>query len=308
MSVGFRLGFDYSHHHLRSVLRNHPSARANSGVVDTYIAAEVTLGRLIGPVSQAGVHSSPLGLVPKAHQNNKWRMITDLSCPHGCSVNDGISPDLCSIQYASVDEAVNIVLSMGCHTKLVKIDLRDAYRIVPVHPGDQHLLGITWQGATYVDRCLPFGLRSAPKIFLVVSDALAWAFRSSGIFSQIHYLDDFLFFGRPNSDEAELVLSRVLDICQVLGVPVAGHKTEGPATCVKFLGILVDTARLELRLPREKLERLQSLVIAWVHRSSCTRNHFSAIYHMQHRLSGRAVCFCMNYFGCWVRQGLRTTT
>ena len=49
-----------------------------------------------------------------------------------------------------------------------------AYRNIPVHPGDRHLLGIQWQGKTFVDTCLPFGLRSAPKLFNAVADALEW--------------------------------------------------------------------------------------------------------------------------------------
>ena len=110
---------------------------------------ELELGRLLGPVSPAGVHSSPLGLVPKSRQPNKWRMIVDLLCPLGQSVNHRISSELCSIQYASID---SIILCMGIGTSLVKIDLKDAYRIVPVHPSDQHLLEIeshTWIGASF---------------------------------------------------------------------------------------------------------------------------------------------------------------
>ena len=201
MAQGFHIGFDQSTCCPRSCSANHPSALANRTVVDVYIANEVTLGRLIGPLARevaVGMHVSPIGLVPKAHQAGKWRMIVDLSCPHGHSVNDGISPSLASIQYASVDHAVQIILSLGQHTLLVKIDLKDAYRIVPVHPGDHHLLGIAWQGCTYIDRCLPFGLRSAPKLFSAVSDALAWAFMCAGIHGQVHYLDDFLLFWRAS--------------------------------------------------------------------------------------------------------------
>ena len=55
----------------------------------------------------------------------------------------------------------------------MKLDLKDAYRMVPVHPDDQHLLGISWRDGIYVDRALPFGLRSAPKLFSTVADALA---------------------------------------------------------------------------------------------------------------------------------------
>ena len=52
-----------------------------------------------------------------------------------------------------------------------KIDIKSAYRIVPVHPEDRPLLGMRWQGKIYVDATLPFGLRSAPKIFNALADA-----------------------------------------------------------------------------------------------------------------------------------------
>ena len=66
----------------------------------------------------------------------------DLSCPRGSSVNDGIPTDPCSLQYASVDDAVAIIQQLGRDTQLVKLDLKDAYRIVPVHLADFPLLGI----------------------------------------------------------------------------------------------------------------------------------------------------------------------
>ena len=83
--------------------------------------------------------------------------------------------------YAKVDEAVEIIRQLGVGTQLAKLDLQSAYiyRIVPIHPEDQHLLAIEWEGATYVDRALPFGLRSAP-VFLSgggyggLGSALCW--------------------------------------------------------------------------------------------------------------------------------------
>ena len=83
MSGGFHIGFDYDRGQLQSFPNNHLSALVNGTIVDERISAEVGLGRLVGPVVQAGVHSSPIGLVPKARQPNKWRMIVDLSCPLG---------------------------------------------------------------------------------------------------------------------------------------------------------------------------------------------------------------------------------
>ena len=96
-------------------------------------------------------------------------MIVELSSPSSASVNDGISEELCSIKYASLEDAVRLLKQLGRGTQLVKLDLCDAYRIIPVHPEDQHLLAIEWQGMTFVDKALPFGLRSAPKVFSAVN-------------------------------------------------------------------------------------------------------------------------------------------
>ena len=36
--------------------------------------------------------------------------------------------------------------------------------MIPIHPHDQPLLDVEWEGAVFSDMALPFGLRSAPKI------------------------------------------------------------------------------------------------------------------------------------------------
>ena len=61
---------------------------------------------------------------------------------------------------------------LGKGTQVVKVDLKQAYRQVPVHSQDQHLLAISWERRVYVDRAMPFGLRSAPKIFTAVADMI----------------------------------------------------------------------------------------------------------------------------------------
>ena len=73
--------------------------------------------------------------------------------------------------HSSVDEAVQYILHLCRGTELMKLDLKDAYRIITIHPQDKHL-AITWQGATYIDRTLLFGLRSLPKIFTAVADMM----------------------------------------------------------------------------------------------------------------------------------------
>ena len=136
---------------------------------------------------------------------------------------------------------------------------------------------------TYVDRALPFGLWSAPKLFSAVADVIAWFLYSNGVEYLLHYLDDFLFFISPDSPEAFQVLQRVSSMLQWVNAPVATHKTAGPATVIPFLGILINTARMELCLPPEKVESLRSLTRMWSNKSSSTQKdleHF--LDHLSH--------------------------
>jgi len=98
----------------------------------------------------------------------------DPSSPEGSSINDGVDPALCSIRYASMDDAVSIIQKLGRGTRLAKVDLKEAYRAVPVSPEDCPLLGMHWKESVYIDTALPIGLCSAPKIFSALADGLIY--------------------------------------------------------------------------------------------------------------------------------------
>ena len=82
------------------------------------------------------------------------------------------------------------VLNVGRGALLAKIDIKQAFRNAPVHPQDRHLLGMMWSDQLFIDTVLPFGLRSAPKIFCAIADALEWILYQRGISSSLDYLDD----------------------------------------------------------------------------------------------------------------------
>ena len=222
-------------------------------------------------------------MIPKPHQPGKWRLITDLSAPRGNSVNDGIYKEWCSLTYASVDEVVERVWHLGRGALLAKFDIASAYQVVPIHPDDRRLLGMVWKGDLYIDGALPFGLRSAPKIFTALADGLLWCMGKHGIAESLHYLDDFLVMGKGSSDQCSDALQISLALCSKLGFPIADHKVEGPSSCLPFLGILIDTQKFILQLPQDKVERLKSLIHQWEGRRSCTkRDLLSLIGHLSH--------------------------
>ena len=238
---GFQIGFDYRQLKGGRTPRNMRSASENPEPIDRYVRAELQAGRLIRLGGHCPVQISRVGVIPKPHQPGKWRLITDLSSPKGESINDEIDSAACSVSYASVDDAVRCIRTLGRGSLLAKFDIANDYRAVPVHPADRLLLGLSWRGDTLVDGALPFGLRSAPKLFTAMADAVLWAMGRHGVVHAMHYLDDFLLLGPPNSAECGHALQNSLQLCNRLGFPIAPHKLEGPASQLSFLGILIDT-------------------------------------------------------------------
>ena len=290
---GFRIGYDYSSQVGMSANSNMHSAREHPEPIDRYVQEELRAGRILRLASgEAGesasgrriqVHVSRFGVIPKPHQPGKWRLITDLSSPKGASVNDGVSPSLCSVSYASVDDAVQCILALGQGALLAKFDIASAYWMVPVHPEDRPLLGMRWRGELLVDGALPFGLRSAPKLFTAVADALLWIMGQHGVVHAMHYLDDYLLLGPPSSMTCGQALRVSLDLCEALGVPIAEHKLEGPAPSLSFLGIQIDTIQGTLALPTDKLVRLRALITSWRPRKCCKKRELlSLIGQLQH--------------------------
>ena len=109
-----RIGFRYHAHSCRSASRNMEWAGQHPLPVQKYLEKELAAGRIVGPLDrEVNVHISRLRVIPKPHQPGKWRLITDLSSPEGASVNDGIDPRVCSVNYISVDDAVRAVINLG---------------------------------------------------------------------------------------------------------------------------------------------------------------------------------------------------
>ena len=100
-----------------------------------------------------------------------------------------------------LEKAARTVLELGRGTCMAKVDIRNAYRNIFVQPDDRWRLGMSWRGGIFIDAVLPFGLRSAPKIFNSVADALEWIVGNAGVNKVFHYLDDFLVLGATRSEE-----------------------------------------------------------------------------------------------------------
>uniref|UniRef100_A0A1X7V5R9 Reverse transcriptase domain-containing protein n=1 Tax=Amphimedon queenslandica TaxID=400682 RepID=A0A1X7V5R9_AMPQE len=139
------------------------------------------------------------------------------------SIYHGIDDGLTSLCYPRFEVAVELIKAAGRGALMAKLDLKAAYRHVPVHPDDQLLLAVRWGRALYIDTALLFGLCSAQKLFTAMADGLAWGMIYERISHFLHYLDDF-FFCPPQSSTCERSLRVNVRLCEDLRFPVSPEK------------------------------------------------------------------------------------
>ena len=278
MRFGARIG--YHGNRSRLIAPNLPSALLNPAAVSAYLQSECTRGHMAGPYSQPpfpNIRCSGVGIVPK--KSGGVRLIMHLSAPSGSSINDGIYPDEFSLHYVTVDDAIRCIFQHGPGALLSKVDMKHAFRLCPVSPDDWPLLGIFWEGSYYVDKVLPFGLRSSPFLFNRLADAVAWiAVNNYDIVDLLHYLDDF-FHDQPPNSAAMLKFKTLLAVFDMLNIPLADgeDKVCPPSTSITFLGIELDTAAWELRLPAAKLAELRLALAAWLSKQMCTKRELLSL-------------------------------
>lgn len=259
--TGFRLGYNGPRH--SSIAKNLQSCKQHPDITLQKLELEVQAGRIKGPFSSAplpNLHISPIGLVPKKTPN-QFRLIHHLSYPEGTSVNDFIDPENSKVHYATFDDAVQLLLSLGQGSFMAKTDIDNAFRLIPIHPLDHNLLGIQFQDKYYFDTCLPMGASSSCAIFEKFSTALQWiATHKRGISYITHILDDFLILGPPNSSKCQEDLGNFLLLCKDIGVPIKQEKTENACQVITFMGLELDSINMVARLPVEKLNKLRVLL------------------------------------------------
>ena len=200
-----------------------------------------------------------------------------MSSSEGSSVNDGIKEPWCSLFYATVIDTACGIIAYGRGAQLIKLDIRNTYRVAPIHPDDKWLMGMMWEDSLLVDTALPFSLHSAPKIFTTLANAAEWMVRQQGVEFVIHYLDDFLVITAVHEHQGNHAMRLLLKTFEHLGLPIAWDKLEGPSPCLTFLGFELDSIRGEIRLSQQKLSEIRSELHRWLDKKSCTKRDLESL-------------------------------
>ena len=133
------------------------------------------------------------------------RPVIDLS-----TLNQYIEPQHFQMEHLC---SIKTLLQQGYY--MTKLDLKDAYLSVPIHPDSQKYLRFLWKNKTYQFKALPFGLNIAPMIFTRLMKPVAGFLRKRGV-RLIVYLDDMLIIG-ASAEEATLFTTMAIELLESLG-------------------------------------------------------------------------------------------
>ena len=237
--------------------------------VEDQIKTEIDNGRYV-LVNEKPLIVSALGALPKKDAK-RVRLIHDASRPAG----QGALNDYCSAEkfsYQSIQDAVDIIKPGSF---LAKVDLANAYRSVKINPSNYKATGLKWrfsgdQRVSYlVDTRLPFGSKRSPVIFNRLSQAVKAMMAARG-YDIVAYLDDFLIVS-DTREKCLTGLNTLLTLLRALGFHINYSKLEGPGQRLVFLGITLDTAKMTLEIPQNKIDEVLNQISYHIKRRKITK-------------------------------------
>ena len=135
---------------------------------------------------------------------------------------------------------------------MAKIDLKDAYFMIPMGQEDRDFLKFQWKEKTYQFTCLPFGLSSAPWVFTKTTRPVVATLRELGL-RLVIYIDDILIMAETES----LMKDHIVAVIYLLGFVINHPKSVlTPTQEIEFLGFTVNSTKMELKLPGEKIKKI----------------------------------------------------
>ena len=240
---------------------------------------EINLGRWSQPFGNQllpGMHSSPIGAVPKSTPG-KFRLIVDQSRGPN-SLNSAISKSQVKVKLDTVHDLGHKLLDVrkkypDRKLTLWKSDVKSAYRQLPIHPLWQIKQAVPVDGQFHIDRCNTFGSRGGGWNWNSVSSLVNWiATEKKGVTDLLGYVDDnfgWEFEGKkqyykPYKKYMPAKQARLLQLWDTLGIPHDEEKQlSGPS--LPILGFDVDANAMTVNIPEEKKAKLVDLLRSNAH-------------------------------------------
>ena len=138
------------------------------------------------------------------------------------------------------------------------VDLKDAYYSVNVEQQYRKYLRFLWKGECFEFKCLPMGLTSSPRVFTKLLKPVFSNLHKFG-FSSLIYIDDTLLHGNTY-EECKANVNETVKLLDKLGFTIHPSKSVlEPSQQISFLGFLIDSVKMTVKLLPEKAEEIEHL-------------------------------------------------
>ena len=212
----------------------------------------------------------PINIVEKETSSGLFRLIQDLSYPWGDranGINALVPKENKTVTYSGIDDIARMALDLGPRSWAMRIDIKHAFKCLPLAPSQWHLTGFTFLRAYFIQTQTPFGASASCLHFERVARLLRWIIQSECPSAYItNYLDDFWLTQKTEAQLAILANNFLKIVEKELGFPVSHNKTNGPAQVLDFVGLTADLINLRVSLPKDKtiksLKIINSLLTA----------------------------------------------
>lgn len=230
-------------------LPNYTSALESAGVIRDMLREEVDQSWIV-QVPEAPSHIHPLGAVPKS--GGGLRVIHDHSVPLGASVND--HEIYVRYTWDSLEQALQFVVP---HVFMSRLDISAYCRHFMVNPSQWELQGFAFDDAYYVDSRVQFGLRLAPELAHRFTMFIKRVLYANGVEAIVGVMDDYLLLHESYRSCFVMLAVAVALLCDLgFVINMKPTKTVLPARQQKFVGVVINSARMSLSLPADKLASL----------------------------------------------------
>ena len=241
--------------------------RRESHLVDIEITKLVTNGVLKEVEHEEGEYISTIFLIPKP--DNTYRMILNLK-----GLNNFVE-----YKHFKMEHLNHALLSISPNCYMGSIDLKDAYYTVPIHENYRKFMRFQWRGRVMEYQCLCFGLSSAPRAFTKLMKPIFATLRAKGYIS-VAYIDDSYLQG-DTFTECESNINATAELLTKLGFIINREKSElKPKQSLKFLGFILNSRDMTIRVTEQKIEKLRQKVKQVVETKNPTIRQISELLGM----------------------------
>jgi len=232
--------------------------------IQSCLSRMLSIGAILKVESIAGQFLSPIFVIPKP--DGTGRFILNLK-----KLNTYMETS-----HFKMEDYRTVSQLLQPNDFMAKIDLQDAYYLIPIADKDKKFLRFRYNEHYYEFQCMPFGLSTAPRVFTKLMKPVLAILREKG-HKIVAYLDDLLLLGK-SAFEVNCIVTDCLGLLSYLGLIINEKKSElEPQQNLEYLGFVFDSIKMSMSLPKRKVISISKLLKSLLRSKTITIQFLSEV-------------------------------